>query len=144
NEALAAARREVKKITEEAEDARREAQALTERLRNQSLNAGTPPDAAPNPPEAAPADAETDSPLHAESLYVEGVRQFWAGDYARAEERFVDAVRNDGRDARYHYYLGLSRRAQGKRVAAQRDFERGAELERQERPGRSAINAALE
>jgi hypothetical protein len=90
------------------------------------------------------ADADAGNPLHAESAYVDGVRQFWAGAYAQAEERFLEAIRNDGRDARYHYYLGLCRWAQGKRAAARRDFERGAELERQDRPARAAVNAALE
>lgn len=97
-------------------------------------------------PAVSPPKAEVDdgNPLLAEASYVAGVQHYWAGSYARAEERFLTAIRHDNRDARYHYYLGLSRWSQDKRAAAQRDFQRGAELERQERPARPAVNAALE
>jgi hypothetical protein len=93
-------------------------------------------------PEASePAEA---NPLQAESAYAAGVRNFWAGDYARAEQQFLTAIGNDSRDARYHYYLGLSRLSQNKRAEARRDFERASELEKQSRPARRAVNAALE
>jgi tetratricopeptide (TPR) repeat protein len=93
---------------------------------------------------AASFDVNAGNPLLAESAYNEGVRQFWAGAYARGEQRFLQAIRYDSHDARYYYYLGLCRWAQDKRGAARRDFQRGAELERQERPARPAVDAALE
>jgi hypothetical protein len=100
----------------------------------------------PKPVVAQPVSSEPANahPLQAESAYAAGVRDFWAGDYARAEQQFQNAIRNDSRDARYHYYLGLSRLSQNKRAEARRDFERASELEKQSRPARPAINAALE
>ena len=94
----------------------------------------------------APPSAEVleGNPLLAEAAYRAGLQQYWSGAYDRAEEQFLSAIRNDGRDARYHYYLGLALLSQQKRSAAQQEFERGAELERQGRPSRAAVNAALE
>jgi hypothetical protein len=90
------------------------------------------------------ADSQESNPLLAEAAYMAGVQSYWAGRYDRAEQQFLNAIRNDGRDARYHYYLGLTRLSLKKRTAAQQDFERGAGLERQGRPSRVAVNAALE
>jgi hypothetical protein len=84
------------------------------------------------------------NPLQAEWHFAAGVNSYWSGAYARAEEQFQAAIRNDNQDARYHYYLGLARWPQGKRDAARNAFERGAELERDNRPAREAINALLE
>jgi hypothetical protein len=89
-------------------------------------------------------DVQESIPLLAEAAYMAGVQSYWSGAYERAEGQFLNAIRNDGRDARYHYYLGLTRLALQKRSAAQHDFERGADLERQGRPSRVAVNAALE
>jgi hypothetical protein len=99
------------------------------------------------PPSAVPPsapDSQESNPLLAEAAYMAGVQSYWAGRYDRAEQQFLNAIRNDGRDARYHYYLGLTRLSLQKRTAAQQDFERGAALERQGRPSRVAVNAALE
>jgi hypothetical protein len=84
------------------------------------------------------------NPLQAEWHFGAGVNSYWSGAYARAEEQFQSAIRNDNQDARYHYYLGLALWSQDKRDAARSAFERGAELERQNRPAREAINALLE
>ena len=51
--------------------------------------------------------------------------------------------RISSQDARYHYFLGLSRLAQDKREAYE-DFDQAARLERLGRPGRPAVSAALE
>jgi hypothetical protein len=84
------------------------------------------------------------NPLQAEWHFAAGISSYWSGAYGRAEEQFQAAIRNDNQDARYHYYLGLARWSQGNRDAARNAFERGAELERQNRPAREAINALLE
>jgi hypothetical protein len=98
----------------------------------------------PRPIQPASGEVQESNPLLAEASYIAGVQSYWAGAYERAEEQFLTALRNDNRDARYHYYLGLTRLSLRKQSAAQQDFERGAELERQGRPSRAAVNAALE
>ena len=98
----------------------------------------------PRPITAPSAEVLEGNPLLAEAAYMAGVQQYWSGAHDRAEEQFLSAIRNDGRDARYHYYLGLALLSQQKRSAAQQEFQRGAELERQGRPSRAAVNAALE
>jgi hypothetical protein len=84
------------------------------------------------------------NPFQAELHFSAGVNSYWAGAYARAAEQFQSAIRNDNQDARYHYYLGLARWSLGARDAARNAFDRGAELERQNRPAREAINALFE
>jgi hypothetical protein len=85
--------------------------------------------------------------LEAERAYANGLGEFSARRYVQAEEQFLAAVKNDDQDARYFYYLGLSRWAQNKRdkrAEARLDFERGARLEKQNRPGTIVVNEALE
>ena len=85
--------------------------------------------------------------LAAEGFYATGLRDYWARNYVQAEEQFLAAVKNDDQDARYFYFLGLSRWAQNKpekRAEARLDFERGAGLEKQNKPGTVVINDALE
>jgi hypothetical protein len=101
------------------------------------------PDASQAPVKAVVAQGDV-NPIQAEWHFTSGVQSYWSSQYARAETQFLAAIRNDSHDARYHYYLGLSRWLQDKRAEARRDFEHGAELERQSRPSRDAINAILE
>ena len=82
-------------------------------------------------------------PAEGEKHYAAGVNYFFAHRYADAEKEFIAAVENDGSDARYYYYLGLSRLAQNKRDAYE-DFDQAARLERLGRPGRGAVSASLE
>jgi hypothetical protein len=82
-------------------------------------------------------------PLAAERHYDAGLNFYSDRGYAKAEKEFFAAVENDGQDARYHYYLGLSRLMQGDRDAYE-DFEQGARLERENRPPRAAVSASLE
>jgi tetratricopeptide (TPR) repeat protein len=83
-------------------------------------------------------------PLLAEAHFGDGLRRFAARRYADAEEDFLAAIEADSQDARYYYYLGLARLAQGKRNEAIYDFEQGARLEDAGRPGRAAVSEALE
>jgi hypothetical protein len=82
-------------------------------------------------------------PVKAERHYSAGVNLFFGRSYAKAEKELLAAVENDSADARYYYFLGLARLAQGKQEAYD-DFEQGARLEELNRPYRAAISAALE
>ena len=82
-------------------------------------------------------------PLAAAKHYAAGLQWYNDREYDKAEKEFFTAVEHDGQDARYYYYLGLTRLLQGDRNAFE-DFEQGARLERQNRPARAAVSAALE
>jgi tetratricopeptide (TPR) repeat protein len=79
--------------------------------------------------------------------YGRGLERFWNRQYGSAEEELKKAVANDPDDARYRYYLGLSRYLQNsksKREAATYDFEQAARLERHNRPEPVVVNASFE
>ncbi len=82
-------------------------------------------------------------PMQAEKHYAQGLNRFYNREYDVAEKEFSKAIENFEQDARYFYFLGLSRLAQGK-LGAKEDFEQGARLEIDNRPGPGAVNAALE
>jgi hypothetical protein len=84
------------------------------------------------------------NPLDAEKHYSAGVNFYFARDYQSAEKEFQEAVDSDSQDARYFYFLALSRLMQGKRGDAAEDLDRGALLERAGRPAPSAVSEALE
>jgi hypothetical protein len=75
--------------------------------------------------------------------FDEGLQFFFDGKHARAEKAFVTALDN-ARDARYLYYLGLTRWLQGKKSEAADDFKAAALLERQSRPAPRIISDSLE
>jgi hypothetical protein len=97
------------------------------------------PAAIPEPERVAPMET-----FVAERHYGKGLHEYWQGQYAAAEDDFAKAVAAFDQDARYHYYLGLSRLQQGNEGAALRDFQKGARLERENRPGPRLVNASLE
>ena len=69
------------------------------------------------------------------------------GRPTEAEEEFKKAVSFFDQDARYQYFLGLSRlqqKTKAKQSAAFYDFEQGARLEAANRPHRTVVNASLE
>jgi tetratricopeptide (TPR) repeat protein len=82
-------------------------------------------------------------PLAAERHYAAGLNFYFARNYPSAEREFLAAIENDSQDARFYYYLGLSRLLQNKRGAAE-DFDQGARLEARGRPAPAAVSAALE
>jgi hypothetical protein len=76
--------------------------------------------------------------------YGEGLELYRRGDFAKSEGEFVQAVRHNNQDARYLYFLGLSRWQQGKRDSAAESFEDGAKLELKGRPTFRVVNESLE
>jgi tetratricopeptide (TPR) repeat protein len=87
------------------------------------------------------------NPVAAETHFSRGLFFYWQGQYDRAETEFKEAISNYAQDARYHYFLGLARLAEGaepKRSAAVSDLEQGARLEAESRPGSAQVNASLE
>ena len=99
------------------------------------------------PPVAQPEVAAEPNPLMGEKHFGKGLDFFWARRYTEAEMEFVKAVFYSDDDARYRYFLGLSRYVQGtsdKRNLAGADFEKGVQLERQRRPSMREVNASLE
>jgi hypothetical protein len=101
------------------------------------------PESAVAQPEVAPEP----NPLMGEKHFGKGLDFFWARRYTEAEMEFVKAVFYSDDDARYRYFLGLSRYVQGtsdKRNLAGADFEKGVQLERQRRPSMREVNASLE
>jgi tetratricopeptide (TPR) repeat protein len=82
--------------------------------------------------------------LLAERHFGNGLRFYFDRQYPQAEKELLEAVRYNDQDARYLYYLGLSRLLQGKREVALEDFRVGANLERQDRPSPAAVAGSLE
>jgi tetratricopeptide (TPR) repeat protein len=91
-----------------------------------------------------PDSLKTPNPDAGGARYASGLRLFNERRFADAEKEFVAAVENDSLDARYFYFLGLTRLLLDKRDAAIADFEQAANLERQHRPDKETVNGALE
>jgi hypothetical protein len=87
------------------------------------------------------------NPVQAERNFGKGLEFFWAKKYDKAEEEFKNAVGMFDQDARYRYFLGMSRYLQNtkeKKAQAESDFEQGARLEANRKPGAREINSSLE
>ena len=84
------------------------------------------------------------NPLEAERHYTSALHFMEACKYRDAECELIEAIRNDCQDARYFYFLGLSRLAQDRCGEAYVDFEEASKLEQEGRPGRAAVSASLE
>ena len=91
-----------------------------------------------------PDAAITLDPSLALKHYGMGLEFFRDGHYENAEKEFIQSIRLDNMDARYMYFLGLSRWLQNKNEAAMEDFKAGAALELQGRPIGRTINSSLE
>jgi tetratricopeptide (TPR) repeat protein len=83
------------------------------------------------------------NPIEAENHYAQGLTFYYAGNYADAERQFKLATEYFSEDARYFYFLGLTRLMLGKPEAAE-DFEQGAKLEKQNKPTSADISTSLE
>jgi tetratricopeptide (TPR) repeat protein len=90
-----------------------------------------------------PESKTTPDPNEGEKRYAAGLNFFFNRNYANAEKELIAAIENDNADARYYYFLGLARLAQGKREAYE-DFDQGARLEQLGRPDTAAVSSALE
>jgi hypothetical protein len=84
------------------------------------------------------------NPLDAEKHYALGLNSYFDRDYANAEKEFLLTIENDSQDARFFYFLGLSRLAQNRRRDAFADFTQGTALERMNRPSPAVVDDALE
>jgi tetratricopeptide (TPR) repeat protein len=84
------------------------------------------------------------NPMEAERHFAAGLNFYFDCDFANAEKEFLLTLRNDNQDARYFYFLGLSRLGQNNRRDAIADFAAGAELERVNRPPAGAVSESLE
>jgi hypothetical protein len=86
------------------------------------------------------------NPLRAAEHYAAGLNYFFTREYAQAEKQFAEAAHLENQDARYYYFLGLSRLQQnaGDPAPALTDFREAARLERLGRPATPAVNSALE
>lgn len=84
------------------------------------------------------------NPLEAEKYYAIALQLLESCRYKEAEGALIEAIRNDCQDARYFYFLGLSRLAQHRADEAYADFEEGYKLEQENKPGREAVSRALE
>ena len=62
-------------------------------------------------------------------MFGSGVHSYFAGDYQHALSDFSSAIDAGSTDPRAYYFRGLAARRMGKNADAQKDFERGAELE---------------
>jgi hypothetical protein len=84
------------------------------------------------------------NPLAAEKHFAAGLNFYFDGDYVNAERSFLLTIENDSQDARFFYFLGLSRLAQNRRREAYADFNQGVVLERINRPAPVAVDQSLE
>jgi hypothetical protein len=84
------------------------------------------------------------NPLEAEKHFAAGLNFYFDGDYINAEKSFLLTIENDSQDARFFYFLGLSRLALKRRRDAYTDFDQGALLERVNRPAPPAVDESLE
>jgi hypothetical protein len=91
-----------------------------------------------------PGSLRTSNPMEADKHFAAGLNFFYNRDYVNAEKEFLLAVEADSQDARFFYYLGLSRLAQNRRRDAFADFRQAVLLERLHRPSQAAVDESLE
>ncbi len=84
------------------------------------------------------------NPLAAEKHFAAGLNFYFDGDFINAEKSFLLTIENDSQDARFFYFLGLSRLALNRRREAYADFNQGVLLERVNRPAPVEVDQSLE
>jgi hypothetical protein len=82
--------------------------------------------------------------LEAEKHFAAGLNFYFDRDFGNAEKEFLLTIENDSQDARFFYFLGLSRLAQNRRRDAFADFNQGVQLERLNRPAQATVDESLE
>lgn len=80
----------------------------------------------PMPP---PAQAATATGEQALAIYEQGKKLYDAGDYAGARSRFIEAIRIEPDNARWHYNLGLVNRQMDNFHAARQSLLKARELD---------------
>jgi hypothetical protein len=119
-------------------------QAEADRLAKQLASIRALPGPGPGPVPTAPESLDRPDPVASERHYSAGVAAYFGNQLGEAEQELTEAVRLNGRDARYRYFLGLVRLRQGQSAAAGQDFRRAADLERQSLPSPKLVNDSLE
>ncbi|MFL5328808.1 MAG: tetratricopeptide repeat protein [Gemmataceae bacterium] len=76
--------------------------------------------------------------------FAQGLSAYRQGQLNEAERAFSTAIRQNDRDARYWYFLGLTRLSLGKSEQAADDLRQGAERERRNLPHSGAVDQSLE
>lgn len=93
-------------------------------------------------PPVPPASLTSDP--RAERAFALGLTAMRAGDLIAAEQKFQAAIAANGYDARYWYFLGLTRYSLGRSDEAVGDFRQGVERELRNLPNPGVIDASLE
>lgn len=76
--------------------------------------------------------------------FGEGLTAYLDGRPSDAETAFVSATKDDANDARFWYFLGLSRLSTGNAAGAEEAFKKGADLEARNLPTSAVVSASLE
>ena len=84
------------------------------------------------------------NPQSAFERYTSGRSAFGDLKMEKAEQEFALATKLDDQDARYHYFLGVSRWSLGKEELAKASFRHAASLEKQNKPSKVFVGLALE
>jgi tetratricopeptide (TPR) repeat protein len=80
----------------------------------------------------------------ADRMFANGLMLYRNNQLFYAEQAFENAIKENDRDARYWYFLGLSRLALGNNEQAVKDFKEGAEREKRNLPGSAIVDRSLE
>jgi hypothetical protein len=139
NDDLSATLKELRDQLAKAKDA----QGTVRQQPSESARSAAPVKGSP-PAAIRPVVVRAPNPMEAEKHFSAGLNFYFDRDYANAEKEFLLTVENDSQDARFFYFLGLSKLAQNRRGDAAPDLEQGAMLERLNRPAPAAVNESLE
>jgi tetratricopeptide (TPR) repeat protein len=94
-----------------------------------------------------PDSVKPPQPLLAQKFYSNGLNFYWNRKFDKAEAEFLQAVKYFDQDARYFYFLGLSRLRQQKAdklASAYEDFRLAHRLEEEGNPEPDTVSDALE
>lgn len=95
-------------------------------------------------PASAPAASSGATQAEAAALFWRGYDKYFDRDYAAARDLFRQSLEKFDQDARAWYFRGLCELRLGDRDAAAKSLLRGAQVQRQGRPGPDVISQTLE
>jgi len=141
---LGSARRQNDDLVQSVTEKLRAAKLLDESAQSKDVLAAIEGLLVRRPTETRPVISARYDPDLAERYFGAGLQLYFAGRFPAAESAFESAAAYYGRDARYLYFLGLSRMVQGKTVTAADDFRHAAALEQQGLPDPRLVSRSLE